>query len=136
MPLAQTGPTLKPCRTRTAPATHQADAEPSKNWRDLLHTRLPTWRPRARPARSPLSKWMPPSRRDRAASSAASENVRHVIVTGATGVTPGSIIELPGGNVTESPSRSLPVDAASTSAPAALKALCPDTYSAKGGVGI
>jgi hypothetical protein len=66
---------------------------------------------------------MPPRRRDRAASSAASENVRHVSVTGLAGVIPGSIIELPAGSVTDRSIRSLPVNAARISTLAALNAL-------------
>jgi len=44
--------------------------------------------PRARAARSPLSKCMPPRRRDIAASAALSENVRHDSVTCLEGVIP------------------------------------------------
>ncbi len=51
------------------------------------------------------------------------------------GVTPGSIFELPAGKVTESPNSSLPVNSVRISAPAALKVLCPEMYSGKGGVG-
>jgi hypothetical protein len=69
-----------------------------------------------------------------AAWSAAAANVRNVSVTGRAGVTPGSIMELPAGTVTEKPNRWLPVNEASTSAAAALKVEWPETYSANGGV--
>ena len=43
--------------------------------------------------------------------------------------------ELPAGNVTDAPKLSLPVKSLRISAPAALKVLCPEEYSGKGGVG-
>ena len=45
------------------------------------------------------------------------------------------MVELPAGNVTESPKRSLPVNNARIVAPAALNVLCPEMYSGNGGVG-
>ena len=77
---------------------------------------------------------MPPSRRDRPASSAASSNVRHDSATGLAGVAPGSIAELPGAMTTVAPKRGLPVKRRSTVAAAALNALWPEVYSANGGV--
>src|SRR5438309_832879 len=67
--------------------------------------------------------------------SAASENVAHDSVTGVPGVRPGSTLELPAGNTTEPSNVSRPVKSFSISAPAALKLLCPDENSGKGGVG-
>jgi len=51
------------------------------------------------------------------------------------GVAPGSIVELPASKVTEAPKLSLRVQRRKISAPAALKVLCPEMYSGKGGVG-
>jgi hypothetical protein len=79
---------------------------------------------------------MPPYRRERPASSAASENVRHASTTSAAGTSPGSIAEDPAAIVTDAPKRSLEVKRRRISALAALKVLWPDTYSANGGVGI
>src|SRR4051794_27317849 len=67
--------------------------------------------------------------------SAASENVGHVRVTSFAGTRPGSTRELPRVKVTVPPKRSLPENARRISAPAALKVLWPDEYSANGGVG-
>ena len=77
---------------------------------------------------------MPPYRREIPASSAAAENVAHDSVTSFAGVIPGSTRELPAATVTEAPKASLPVNRFKISAPAALKALCPEIYSWKGGV--
>jgi|SRR6185312_15573243 len=66
---------------------------------------------------------------------AASVNVFHCNVTGCDGVSPGSILDEPTGNVTDAPNVSLPVNSLRISAPAALNALCPELYSGKGGVG-
>jgi hypothetical protein len=85
-------------------------------------------------ARSPSRKWMPPNRRDRPASSAASSKVRHDNATGLAGVAPGSIAEAPGATTTVAPKRGLPVNSRRMAAAAALKALWPEVYSAKGGV--
>src|SRR6266704_4669667 len=54
---------------------------------------------------------------------------------GVAGVTPGSTAELPGSNVTDAPKMSLSVHLLRISAPAALKVLCPEKYSGKGGSG-
>src|SRR5256885_6519236 len=78
---------------------------------------------------------MPPYRREMPAWSAASLKVFQVKVTGCVGVWPGSIFEVPGINVTEPPKASLPVKSFRISAPAALKVLCPELHSGKGGVG-
>src|SRR6267142_5971418 len=78
---------------------------------------------------------MPPYLREIPASFAATVNVGQDNVTGAAGVTPGSIFELPAGNVTESRKRSLPVHNRRMAAPAALNVLCPEMNSANGGVG-
>src|SRR5207247_5127138 len=67
--------------------------------------------------------------------SAASENVPQESVTSLAGTAPGSIFELPAGRVVEPRNRSLCVNSLRISAPAALKLLCPDEYSGKGGVG-
>src|SRR5438094_3713831 len=56
-------------------------------------------------------------------------------MTSSTGATPGSTAELPAANATEASNRSLPVKRRRISAPAALKLLCPEEYSGKGGVG-
>ena len=48
---------------------------------------------------------------------------------------PDSMLELPGANVTEPPNLSLPVQSLRIVAPAALKVLWPEMYSANGGVG-
>src|SRR5262245_32335735 len=69
------------------------------------------------------------------ACAAASENVAQLNVTSPAGDSPGSTRELPRGIVTDPPKRSLPVNNRSSSAPAALKLLWPDEYSANGGVG-
>ena len=66
---------------------------------------------------------MPPKRRDKAASSAASRKVAHDSVTAVVGVIPGSMLELPGVKVTEKPKKSLPVKEVRISALAALNAL-------------
>jgi hypothetical protein len=66
---------------------------------------------------------------------AASENVLQRSVRSTAGNAPGSTTELPAGSVTEPPNRSLPVKRPRIPAPAALKLLCPDEYSGKGGVG-
>src|SRR5216683_1938933 len=66
---------------------------------------------------------------------AASEKVAQESVRSAAGTAPGSIFELPCGRVTEPPKRSLWVNRSRISAPAALKLLCPEEYSGKGGVG-
>jgi hypothetical protein len=63
-----------------------------------------------------------------------SEKVAHGSARSAAGTVPGSTLELPAGKVTEPPKRSLPVNSLSATAPAALKVLCPDEYSGKGGV--
>ena len=62
-------------------------------------------------------------------------NVLQVRVTGFAGVSPGSIFDVPAGNVTEYPKASLPVKSFRISAPAALNVLCPELHSGKGGVG-
>jgi hypothetical protein len=72
--------------------------------------------------------------RGEVASSAASSKVRHASVTGLAGVTPGSMADVPGAMVTLAPKRGLPVNSRNTVAAAALNALWPDVYSAKGGV--
>ena len=77
---------------------------------------------------------MPPSRRERAAWTAASVNVGQERTTSAAGVVPGSTRELPAGMVTLPPKRSDPVKRASTAAAAALKVEWPETYSGNGGV--
>src|ERR1044072_3568978 len=69
------------------------------------------------------------------ACAAASANVAQLSVTSRDGASPGSTRDVPRGIVTERPKRSLPVNSRSVSAPAALKLLWPDEYSAKGGVG-
>src|SRR5207244_3204761 len=74
-------------------------------------------------------------RRETPASSAAALNVAHDRMTGLLGVSPGSVVEEPGANVTEAPNVSLPVKSFRISAPAALNVLWPDAYSANGGVG-
>ena len=67
--------------------------------------------------------------------SAASENVAQESLTSLFGTAPGSTRELPAGSVVEPRKRSLRVKSFRISAPAALKLLCPDEYSGKGGVG-
>jgi hypothetical protein len=62
-------------------------------------------------------------------------NVAQQRVTSSAGTAPGSVRELPAGNVTEAPKRSLFVNSLRISAPAALKVLCPELYSGNGGVG-
>jgi hypothetical protein len=62
-------------------------------------------------------------------------NVSQNNVIGSAGVSPGSIFELPAGKVTECLNSSQPVKSLRISAPAALKVLCPEMYSGKGGVG-
>jgi hypothetical protein len=52
------------------------------------------------------------------------------------GTAPGSILEEPASTIATAPSVSLAVNDFKISALAALKALCPDTYSANGGVGM
>src|SRR6266545_6142166 len=91
--------------------------------------------PVARASRSPCSKWMPPYRRERPAWFAASEKVAQKRVRSSAGTAPGSTRELPAGRVAEAPKRSLAVKSLRISAAAALKLLCPEEYSGKGGVG-
>src|SRR5437667_266745 len=67
------------------------------------------------------------------AVSRTSEEVRRAI--SALGTAPASNFELPAENVADAPSRSLRVKRLRISAPAALKVLWPELYSAKGGVG-
>lgn len=69
------------------------------------------------------------------ASWAAAVNVGQDRTTSLAGVMPGSITDEPAVTVTEWPKLSLPVNDFSTSAAAALKVLCHETYSANGGVG-
>src|SRR5215471_15329231 len=66
---------------------------------------------------------------------AASEKVAQESVRSLAGTAAGSTRELPAGSVTEPPKRSSCVKSLRISAPAALKLLCPDEYSGKGGVG-
>src|SRR5260370_5376719 len=66
---------------------------------------------------------------------AASEKVGQASVRALPGTAPGSVLELAVGNVTEPPKRSLRVNSVRISAAAALKLLCPEEYSGKGGVG-
>ena len=80
-------------------------------------------RPRARPCRSPLSKWIPPYRRDMPAWLAASENVAHESVMSVPGTSPGSMGDAPRSIVTAPPNTSLPVKDFRISAPAALNVL-------------
>src|SRR5713101_10212669 len=68
------------------------------------------------------------------ALAAADEKVDQERVTLCVGAKPGSICELPGVAVNESPKVSLPVDCCKIKAPAALNVLCPETYSGNGGV--
>ena len=77
---------------------------------------------------------MPPNRREKPASSAASENVCQRSVTSRLGATPGSTLLAPAANVAECSKRSLPVKRCRISAAAALKPLWPEGYSANGGV--
>jgi len=91
--------------------------------------------PTALPARSADLKWIPPSRLEKPAWSAASENVFQCSVVSVDGVIPGSIFEAPACSVTEAPKRSDPVNKRKISAPAALNELCPETNSGNGGVG-
>src|SRR5919201_5098952 len=69
------------------------------------------------------------------ACAAASEKVAQSSVTSLAGTRPGSTRELPREIVTDPPKRSLPVNDRRISAPASLKLLWPEEYSAKGGVG-
>jgi hypothetical protein len=66
---------------------------------------------------------------------AASEKVAQESVRSLAGTAAGSMRELPAGSVTEPPKRSSCVKNLRISAPAALKLLCPEEYSGKGGVG-
>src|SRR5258708_30712025 len=91
--------------------------------------------PTAPPTISPAKKWIPPYRREMPASLAASVKVFQVRVTGCAGVKPCSTFELPAAKVTEPPKVSLRVKRFRISAPAALKLLCPEMDSGKGGVG-
>src|SRR4051794_11632851 len=77
---------------------------------------------------------MPPICRDRPASSAAAEEVGQDSVTLLAGQIPGSIAELRGAAVYESPKVSLFVNRFRTYAAAALNVLCPEGYSGNGGV--
>ena len=100
----------------------------------FAHTSAPTWRPSLRLARSASSKWMPPRRREKPASAAASLNVFQRSVTGRDGAKPGSTLLVPAASVTSWLKSSLPVNRLRISAAAALKPLWPDGYSANGGV--
>ncbi len=100
----------------------------------LFHTRSPIRRPMFRALKSPSSKWIPPYRRDHPASSAASLNVGHESVIGVAGVMAGSARLVPIAMVTECPNESDPVNRFRISALAALNVLCPELYSANGGV--
>src|SRR5260370_18976045 len=93
-----------------------------------------TSRPLSVPTRSARPKWIPPYRRDIPAWFAASVKVAQERVTSCLGVNPGSVLELPAENVTESPNLSLWVNSLRISAPAALKVLWPEMDSRKGGV--
>jgi hypothetical protein len=77
---------------------------------------------------------MPPIWREVPAWAAAAEKVGQDSVTAVAGAIPGSIWELPGAAVYESPQLSLPVNCCRTYALAALKVLCPEQYSGNGGV--
>src|SRR5215211_4402738 len=77
---------------------------------------------------------MPPQRRDQPASSAAAPMVFQDKTTSLAGVMPGSILELPALMVTLALKLSVPKKAPRMVRPAALKVLCPDTYSGNGGV--
>src|ERR671939_939281 len=79
-------------------------------------------------------KWIPPYSRDWPACAAASVKVGQDKVTVLCGVQALSKLELPGANLTVPPKVGLPVKAARTAAPAALKVLCPEVNSGKGGV--
>jgi hypothetical protein len=64
-----------------------------------------------------------PCRRELPASARAALNVGHASTTGASGVAPGSTVELPGRMVTRPPNVSLPVNCCRTRAPAPLNVL-------------
>ena len=61
---------------------------------------------------------------------AAAVKVSQRSVTGEDVVKPGSIFDDPTGKVTEAPNLSLPVNSLRAAAPAVLKVLCPEMYSA------
>jgi len=87
---------------------------------------------------SPLSKWMPPNRRDIPASPAAAENVGQDRVTSRAGLPGwvsvlGSNREAPARMVTLAPKVSVPKKVRMTRAPAALKVEWPETYSGTAG---
>jgi hypothetical protein len=75
---------------------------------------------------------MPPYRHDMPGSSAASVSVFQDRITFLAGVMPGSIFELLAGMVTLALKLSVPKKEIRTLRPAALKVLCPDTYSGNG----
>src|SRR5215207_8189308 len=99
----------------------------------LLYTYVATWRPRARPLTSPVSKWMPPSRREVPASSPVCDQVGREKVTSVAGVV-GSIFSEPAGTVTVAPNVSPPVNHDRIAIPAPLNVECPETYSGNPGV--
>src|SRR5437870_1400975 len=78
-------------------------------------------------------KWMPPYRRERPASSAASLNVAYVNVVGAGGI-PVSTRPKFAGRTVENPKRSLPLNSWSTVALERENTECPEKYPGNGGV--
>ena len=71
---------------------------------------------------------MPPIRRDRPASSAASLNVLQRSRTSSDGATPVPQTRNPARTIVDAPNRSLPVIKRNTCAALALKALCPSVF--------
>src|SRR5215204_1166748 len=99
----------------------------------LLYTYVATWRPSARPLTSPVSKWIPPSRREVPASSPVCDQVGSENVTALAGVF-GQILRDPAGTVTVAPNVSPPVNQDRIAIPAPLNVECPETYSGNPGV--
>ena len=85
---------------------------------------------------SPSWKWIPPYRRDRPAWLPASVKLENFSTVVLAGTSPGSIVDLPAATVTVSGilNVSVPTKRLKTVLAAAENVLCPEVYSANGGV--